>query len=151
MIQLRSILTILFLSFCLFGSIAFSNDVSVVSLAAITPPEAQNIINNSDSAQEAGQRLKSSDSFEKVRDRKALNTAEEVTDRFEANQSDRRDPLVSHTQNKLEEFAENVKEKLNLDEPIPQSTKDFGNDLKSKANETLGRSKGEPGYYQNPQ
>lgn len=138
MIQLRKTLTILLTSVVLFVGILFST--SAPSLAAITPSEAQTMINESNSPQEAGAKLRASDSSEKVRNRETLNTKKEVRDRLEAGQPDRRDPLVSKSQNKLEEIAENVKEKLNLDEPIPQSTKDFGNDLKGKANEVLGNS-----------
>jgi hypothetical protein len=34
-------------------------------------------------------------------------------------------PKEDSIQQKIQETAENIKEKLNLDEPIPQSTKDF--------------------------
>jgi hypothetical protein len=129
------------------------------SLAAITPPEAQKIINDADSPQEAGARLRQADSSEKVRNREPLDTAKEVTDRIGANTPDRREPLIRDTQNKLKDAAnnvkgtldvdntqnklkgaaENIKEKLNLDEPIPQSTKDFGNDVKNNINNVLGK------------
>jgi hypothetical protein len=129
------------------------------SLAAITPPEAQKIINDADSTQEAGARLRQADSSEKVRNREPLDTAKEVTDRIGANTPDRREPLIRDTQNKLKDAAnnvkgtldvdntqnklkgaaENIKEKLNLDEPIPQSTKDFGNDVKNNINNVLGK------------
>ncbi len=36
---------------------------------------------------------------------------------------------VSSTKNALERSADNVRDKLNLDEPLPQSTKDFLNDV----------------------
>jgi hypothetical protein len=129
------------------------------SLAAITPPEAQQIINDADSPQEAGARLRQADSSEKVRNREPLDTAKEVTDRIGANTPDRREPLIrdtqnklkgvadnvkgtlnsDNTQNKLKNAAENIKEKLNLDEPIPQSTKDFGNDVKNNVKGVLGK------------
>ena len=36
---------------------------------------------------------------------------------------------TAETKNVLERAADNVREKLNLDEPLPQSTKDFLNDV----------------------
>ncbi|MBW4420170.1 MAG: hypothetical protein KME13_13205 [Myxacorys californica WJT36-NPBG1] len=138
MTQLRKTLTVLLTSVFLFVGILFST--SDYSLAAITPSEAKTIIQESSSPQEAGAKLRASDSSDKLRNRETLDTAKEVRERVEAGKPDRRDPLVSNTQNKFEEIAENVKEKLNLDEPISQSTKDFGNDIKGKANEVLGNS-----------
>ncbi|XHX75868.1 MAG: hypothetical protein RBJ76_15590 [Stenomitos frigidus ULC029] len=37
---------------------------------------------------------------------------------------------TTNAKNALERAADNVREKLNLDEPVPQSTKDFLNDIK---------------------
>jgi hypothetical protein len=37
---------------------------------------------------------------------------------------------ATDTKNALERAADNVRDKLNLDEPLPQSTKDFLNDIK---------------------
>jgi hypothetical protein len=49
----------------------------------------------------------------------------------------------------LKETADNVKEKLNLDEPVPQSTKDFFSSVQKKVEETVEPLIGsEPGYYQ---
>jgi hypothetical protein len=157
MSQLRKTLTILLTSALLVIGMFFSTGLD--SLAAITPPEAQKIINDADSPQEAGARLRQSDSSDKVRNREPLDTAKEVTDRIGANTPDRREPLIRDTQNKLKDAAnnvkgtldvdntqnklkgaaENIKEKLNLDEPIPQSTKDFGNDVKNSVNNALGK------------
>jgi hypothetical protein len=45
--------------------------------------------------------------------------------------------------------VENVKEKLNLDEPVPQSTKDFLNSVQQKAEDTVEPlTRTEHGYYQ---
>lgn len=68
--------------------------------------------------------------------------------------------LVDNTQNKLKSAADNVREKLNLDEPISPSTKEFASDVKDKVNDLLGDTKKmvpqerdsayreKPGYYQ---
>lgn len=44
-------------------------------------------------------------------------------------------------------IAENVKEKLNLDEPLYPGTKDLIEDAKSNVNETVKSVKGDSGYY----
>lgn len=41
---------------------------------------------------------------------------------------------------KIEEAAENVKEKLNLDEPTPPSTKKFFNQIQDKADDVVGKT-----------
>ncbi|MBW4537698.1 MAG: hypothetical protein KME43_00985 [Myxacorys chilensis ATA2-1-KO14] len=117
MTQLRRTLIVLLTSVFLFVGILFST--SAYSLAAITPSEAKDIIRESNSPQEAGAKLRASDSSEKLRNHETLNTAKEVRERVEAGKPDRRDPLISNTQNKLEEIVGNVKEKLHLDEPTP--------------------------------
>jgi ABC-type dipeptide/oligopeptide/nickel transport system permease component len=49
----------------------------------------------------------------------------------------------------LKETADNVREKLNLDEPIPESTKEFLNSVQEKVEETVEPITGtEHGYYQ---
>ncbi len=40
--------------------------------------------------------------------------------------------LIEQVKNNLQETAENIKEKLNLDEPLPESTKEFLNPNKDK-------------------
>lgn len=125
MIQLRKILSTLLLSVVLFVGVFVAAPVAS-SVAAILPDEAQDIIKQSDSVQDAGDRLKAGDSYEKVRNRETLNTAKEVTDRVnQGEQRDGRDVLISSTENKLKDAFENVKEKLNLDEPLAPSTKEF--------------------------
>ncbi len=150
MIQLRKIFSTLILSVVLFVGVLVAAPV-VSSVAAILPNEAQDIINQSGSVQEAGDRLKLADSSEKVRNRETLNTAKEITDRInqQGEQRDTRDRLISTTENKLKDAVENVKEKLNLDEPLAPSTKEFlgkrQEEIESNGDVVVRE---EPGYYQ---
>lgn len=107
---------VLFVGFCLAPNIA--------AHAAVTPDEAKGIIQNSDSMINAGEKLREADSAAKVRSGQELDTAKEVRKGMPVIDAKDQDPL-GRTQNQLKGVAENVKEKLNLDEPLPESTKRF--------------------------
>ncbi|MEH2239268.1 hypothetical protein [Nostoc sp.] len=63
----------------------------------------------------------------------------------------RNDTQTTNTQNPLKEAAENIREKLNLDEKTPRATKEFLKSTKNKVEETVEPLTGEKeGYYQNP-
>jgi hypothetical protein len=56
---------------------------------------------------------------------------------------------INNSQNKLSKAADNIREKLNLDEDTPRATKDFVNSAKNKVGEVLNPSKANTeGYYQ---
>lgn len=56
---------------------------------------------------------------------------------------------IEKAKTSLKEGAENIKEKLNLDEPVPQATKDFLHSTQQKVEETVEPITGtEHGYYQ---
>lgn len=58
-------------------------------------------------------------------------------------------PYVENSRNNLKETADNVREKLNLDQPIPQSTKDFLNEVQNNFEDMVEPITGEEhGYYQ---
>lgn len=67
----------------------------------------------------------------------------QLKQKFQEAQADRRSGAANikqtvekapeKAQNALKRAADNVREKLNLDEPLPQSTKDFLNDIKPSA------------------
>ncbi|MBD2491459.1 hypothetical protein [Aulosira sp. FACHB-615] len=62
------------------------------------------------------------------------------------------DNQVRNAQSKLKDAAENIREKLNLDEDTPRATKEFLKDAKDKvsgADSNQSRASRE-GYYQNP-
>ena len=54
---------------------------------------------------------------------------------------------VETIKEKIESATENVVEKLNLNEPLPESTKEFLSDVESKVDETVEPITGERGYY----
>ena len=54
---------------------------------------------------------------------------------------------VETIKEKLESAKENVVEKLNLNEPLPESTKEFLGDVESKVDETVEPVTGDRGYY----
>jgi hypothetical protein len=40
--------------------------------------------------------------------------------------------VIENSENKIKSVADNIREKLNLDEPLPRSTKEFLNDVQGK-------------------
>jgi hypothetical protein len=61
----------------------------------------------------------------------------------------RNNQQVDNAQKNLKGTAENVKEKLNLDEPIPKGTKEFLDSAQTKVEETVEPITGKRhGYYQ---
>ncbi|MBF2029607.1 MAG: YtxH domain-containing protein [Oscillatoriales cyanobacterium C42_A2020_001] len=72
----------------------------------------------------------------------------DLNSRNSAQEPDTNGNLIENTREKLKETAENVREKLNLDEPISPSTKEFAHDVKEKIGETLsGSEKTADNYY----
>ncbi|MCC5655790.1 hypothetical protein LC608_02085 [Nostoc sp. XA010] len=60
-------------------------------------------------------------------------------------------PQVENTGNRLKQAADNIREKLNLDEETPRSTKEFLKSTKNKVEETVKPLAGhKEGYYNNP-
>ncbi|WP_413172471.1 hypothetical protein [Anabaena azotica] len=61
----------------------------------------------------------------------------------------RNNQQLENAQERLKETTENVKEKLNLDEPIPDSTKEFLQDVQTNIEKTVKPITGSNrGYYQ---
>ncbi len=59
--------------------------------------------------------------------------------------------IVEEAKDTLKNTAENIREKLNLDEPVPQSTKDFLKSTQEKFDETVEPiTTPENKYYQTP-
>ncbi len=57
--------------------------------------------------------------------------------------------LVENSKNSLKSTADNIREKLNLDEPLPRSTKEFLKSTEEKVEETVKPITGKrEGYYQ---
>ncbi|BAU15500.1 hypothetical protein LEP3755_60590 [Leptolyngbya sp. NIES-3755] len=143
--DLRKILSTLVLSVVLFLTLLFTS--SVTATAAIAPDEAQNIMRDAGSLQEAGQKLREADSSEKLRNNEALNTAKEV--RKDRPAINAKGDTIKEAKEGLKGIAENVKEKLNLDEPLAPSTKEFLG-KREEVVEPNGKVlvKEKPGYYQ---
>lgn len=117
---LKPIISTLILSIALFVGILFSGNVTFSAAAApVTPETAQYEIDRSHSPAQAGEAIKN----------RAQNYKQELDQ--EANYTKKGARIAADkTGNKLEEIADTVREKLNLDEPLPQSTKDFLGDVK---------------------
>lgn len=49
------------------------------------------------------------------------------------------DGQIDNVQNNLKKAVDNIREKLNLDEPVPQSTKDFLKSTEKKVEKTVNR------------
>jgi len=146
---LRKIFSTVVLSLVLSLTLFLGN--SVPAYAAITPDEAKGIIRDSNSIQEAGEKLREADSSAKLRNNEELNTAKEVRERKNQPAIDAKgkpDP-IAETKQGLKGIAENVKEKLNLDEPLAPSTKEFlgkRQEIAEPNGKVLVHE--EPGYYQ---
>ncbi len=138
MTQIIKSTTTLLASILLFVGLLFSNPATFQAIAAVTPDAAKQVIKEADSFQEAAQNLKALDSSEILRNHGTLDTTKDV---LKTSAQDRvtdhpqGDPLISSAENRLKEAAETVKEKLNLDEPIPESTKKFGRQITGKEND----------------
>ena len=60
-------------------------------------------------------------------------------------------PQVENTGNKLKSAADTIREKLNLDEETPRSTKEFLNSTKNKVEDTVQPlTETKEGYYRTP-
>ncbi len=65
------------------------------------------------------------------------------------NASIRNDQQIDNAQKKLKETAENVREKLNLDQPTPRATKEFLDSVQTQVEDSVEPITGtRHGYYQ---
>ncbi|MBE9105210.1 hypothetical protein IQ229_09740 [Nostoc cf. edaphicum LEGE 07299] len=63
----------------------------------------------------------------------------------------RNDTQTTNSQNPLKEAADNIREKLNLDEKTPRATKEFFDPAKNRAGDKASSYGADrEGYYQNP-
>jgi len=64
------------------------------------------------------------------------------------------DNQVRNAQSKLKNTADNIREKLNLDEDTPKATKEFINDAKNRVGDAISGNQSSQGnregYYSNP-
>ncbi|MBD2344677.1 hypothetical protein [Anabaena subtropica] len=68
------------------------------------------------------------------------------------NEGIRNDNQVRNAQNRLRNTADNVREKLNLDEETPRATKEFGKSVQRKIGKTVEpMTQSEGGYYRQPE
>ncbi|PSB26701.1 hypothetical protein [Stenomitos frigidus] len=103
----------------LLGPLAIG-DFQRTAIAAPLPPEAATYeIDQANSPQDAHARLqqKAADYKEELQDNSAY--TKQATEK-----------ATAETKNAFKRAADDVRDKLNLDEPVPQSTKDFLNDIK---------------------
>lgn len=56
---------------------------------------------------------------------------------FNDQAQDQGNDLIKNSQNKLESAVDNIREKLNLDQPIYPGTKEFLNDVQNQAEDTV--------------
>ncbi|WP_414544612.1 hypothetical protein [Nostoc sp. CCY0012] len=69
----------------------------------------------------------------------------------DGNASIRNDQQVQNAQSGLKNTADNIREKLNLDEPVPQSTKEFLRNTERRTEKAVRPlTKTPEGYYQTP-
>ncbi len=131
-------LTTLLVSILFFVGLLFSSPATFQAVAAVTPDAAKQVIKEADSAQEAARNLKALDSSDILKNHGTLDTTKDVlktSAQDRVTDQPKGAPLVSSAEEKIKEAAENVKEKLNLNEPIPESTKKFGRQLTGKTND----------------
>ena len=102
----------------LLGSVLVSDFQMAAIAAPLTPEAAAYEIDQADSPQEAQARVQ----------QKAQSYKKELRE-DSAYTKQAAEKATAETKNALERAADNVREKLNLDEPLPQSTKDFLDDI----------------------
>lgn len=119
-VRLRKHLSALLIAAVLvLGSLWMSDFQTTAIAAPLTPEAAAYEINQANSPDEAHARVQ-----QKAQDyKKELREDSAYTKQAAKN-------ATTKTKNALERAADNVRDKLNLDEPVPQSTKDFLNDIK---------------------
>lgn len=99
---------------------AFSDGTQSPAIAKpMTPEAAAYEIDHADSPEAAGRTIRQQARDYKQELRQDANYTQQAAK-----------SAAKGTQNKLEQAADTIREKLNLDEPVPQSTKDFLNDTR---------------------
>lgn len=163
--QLRQILAPLIAGVFLFvGIILFSNPHRVEAMAKpLTPEAAEYEIEKPgsplDKADRIVERSRNYTQNELPRDtaytqqaiknraEEARKKAQELGDRTRKTGK----KALNQGENKFQDAFENVKEKLNLDEPIPESTREFLRDVKGQTDEAVAPITGPTsGYYSVP-
>ncbi|MBD2021761.1 hypothetical protein H6F43_16395 [Leptolyngbya sp. FACHB-36] len=174
MFQLFKIARTLLLSIALFvSSILFSAAFMSHSMTAfaepVTPEAAAYEIDNANSPEEAARTIKNkAQDYKQELDEDTHYTAKaakkvasatkdkldqsadtigEKTRQASDRAADASDKLTERSENKLKGIADNVREKLNLDEPIPQSTREFLGDAEEKVDEAVRPVTGNSGYF----
>ncbi|MBD2034633.1 hypothetical protein H6F86_20250 [Phormidium sp. FACHB-592] len=103
----------------LLGSL-FVGDLQTAAIAAPLTPEA--------AAYEIDQATSPDEAHSRLEDKAKSYKKELKEDSAYTKQAAKK--ATGQAKNAIERTADNVREKLNLDEPLPQSTKDFLNDIK---------------------
>jgi hypothetical protein len=68
---------------------------------------------------------------------------------YNAQPTEKDKQLIDNAKKNLEDIGENIREKLNLDEPLPESTKEFLNSSENKVDEVVNLITRESrGYYE---
>ncbi|MBD2607950.1 hypothetical protein H6G81_26390 [Scytonema hofmannii FACHB-248] len=68
---------------------------------------------------------------------------------YNAQPTEKDKELIDNAKKNLEDIGENIREKLNLDEPLPESTKEFLNSSENKVDEVVNLLTRESrGYYE---
>jgi hypothetical protein len=68
---------------------------------------------------------------------------------YNAQPTEKDKQLIDNAKKKLEDIGENIREKLNLDEPLPESTKEFLNSSENKVDEVVNLiTRESKGYYE---
>jgi hypothetical protein len=117
---LRKVLSIFLITAALLlGSLLTSGNQMQALAKPLTPDVAAYEIDHVDNAQAAGREIQA----ESENHKKEINNGP-------APAKDAAKDAVEGTGNAFQRVADNVREKLNLDEPVPQSTKDFLNEGK---------------------
>ncbi|MEA5620603.1 hypothetical protein VB711_22575 [Cronbergia sp. UHCC 0137] len=83
-------------------------------------------------------------------DAETVKTPEGIYYKGTPNQKElKKDQLGENAQKKFKETTENIREKLNLDQPVPESTKEFLDSTQTKVEKTVEPITGtRHGYYQ---
>ncbi|HEY9909340.1 MAG TPA: hypothetical protein V6D18_17255 [Thermosynechococcaceae cyanobacterium] len=126
-----------FVSVTLVAIALLINFASASFAAPLTPDVAAQEIQQSDSPEEAGKRLQQKANDYKQELKEDSNYTKKAVE-----------DVAEGSKNKLEQAVDTVVEKLNLNEPLPESTKEFLDQTEGQVTKTVAPVvEGRPGFF----
>jgi hypothetical protein len=159
---LRQVFTIFLVTFTFIAAPVFSNSMLVANAETVLSPEGvyykgtpdgslrKSDENNNKSVFDASEATKNNPQ-NRVDERRGNSLGENIVSPEEATKNNSQNRVQEKSENPIQEAIETVREKLNLDEDLPRSTKEFLKETEETVEETVEPITGtRKGYYQIP-